>query len=66
MKTIAFAGLGAMGMPMARKLLAANHRVRGIDIHPPALDALAAAGGERTANAADLRNNRESVTGSSV
>lgn len=53
MKTIAFAGLGSMGMPMACKLIAAKHKVRGIDIHPPALDALVAAGGERTASAAE-------------
>lgn len=51
-KTIAFAGLGAMGMPMARNLLARGHRVRGIDINPTALDALAAAGGERADGAA--------------
>lgn len=52
MTTIAFAGLGAMGMPMARNLLAAGFRVRGIDINPKALDALAEAGGERTEVAA--------------
>ncbi|NMF89546.1 NAD(P)-dependent oxidoreductase [Aromatoleum petrolei] len=52
MTTIAFAGLGAMGLPMARNLLARGHRVRGIDINPGALDALAAAGGERTPGAA--------------
>lgn len=52
MTTIAFAGLGAMGMPMARNLLARGYRVRGIDINPGALDALAAAGGERTPGAA--------------
>lgn len=52
MKTVAFAGLGAMGLPMARNLLARGHRVRGIDLNAKALDALAAAGGERTANAA--------------
>lgn len=52
MTTIAFAGLGAMGLPMARNLLARGHRVRGIDINPAALDALAAAGGERAPAAA--------------
>ncbi|NMG30500.1 NAD(P)-dependent oxidoreductase [Aromatoleum evansii] len=52
MTTIAFAGLGAMGMPMARNLLARGYRVRGIDINPGALDALSAAGGERTPGAA--------------
>ncbi len=52
MTTVAFAGLGAMGLPMARNLLAMGHRVRGIDINPSALEAVAAAGGERTASAA--------------
>lgn len=52
MTTIAFAGLGAMGMPMAKNLLAGGFRVRGIDINPKALDALAEAGGERMEGAA--------------
>ena len=46
MTTIAFAGLGAMGLPMARILLAMGHRLRGIDLNPKALETLAAAGGE--------------------
>ncbi|WP_297364453.1 NAD(P)-dependent oxidoreductase [Thauera sp.] len=52
MNTIAFAGLGAMGLPMAKNLLAAGHRVRGIDLNPTALAALAAAGAEPAADAA--------------
>jgi len=52
MKTVAFAGLGAMGLPMAQNLLSGGHRVRGIDLNPKALDALAAAGAERAASAA--------------
>ena len=51
-KTIAFAGLGAMGLPMARNLLAAGHRVRGIDLNPNSLEVLAAAGGEPAPSAA--------------
>lgn len=51
MNTIAFAGLGAMGLPMAKNLLAAGHRVRGIDLNPAALAALAAAGAEPAADA---------------
>ncbi|MGL1834921.1 NAD(P)-dependent oxidoreductase [Rhodocyclaceae bacterium SMB388] len=47
MKTIAFAGLGAMGLPMARNLLAKGFTVRGIDVNPDALAKLQAAGGER-------------------
>ena len=49
MNTIAFAGLGAMGLPMATNLLAAGHHVRGIDLNPAALATLAAAGAEPAA-----------------
>ncbi len=52
MNTIAFAGLGAMGLPMAKNLLAAGHRVRGIDLNPMALAALTAAGAEPAVDAA--------------
>lgn len=51
MTTIAFAGLGAMGLPMAKNLVAAGYRVRGIDLNPVALAALTAAGGEAAADA---------------
>ncbi|MCK6409307.1 MAG: hypothetical protein L6Q70_08955, partial [Thauera sp.] len=37
---------------MAKNLLAAGHRVRGIDLNPTALAALAAAGAEPAADAA--------------
>lgn len=46
MKTIAFAGLGAMGLPMAKNLLAGGFSLRGIDLNPQALSALEAAGAE--------------------
>ncbi|HEX8167245.1 MAG TPA: NAD(P)-dependent oxidoreductase [Beijerinckiaceae bacterium] len=52
-KTIAFAGLGAMGLPMAQRLLARGFAVRGFDLKRPALDALAEAGGHAAASAAD-------------
>lgn len=52
MTTIAFAGLGSMGLPMAKNLLAAGHGVRGIDLNPIALAALTSAGGESAADAA--------------
>jgi 3-hydroxyisobutyrate dehydrogenase len=45
MQTIAFVGLGAMGQPMTRALLAGGITVRGTDVRQAALDALAAAGG---------------------
>jgi putative dehydrogenase len=53
MTTIAFAGLGSMGLPMAKNLLAAGHRVRGIDLNPLALAALSEAGAEPATGAAD-------------
>lgn len=53
MKTVAFAGLGAMGLPMARNLLARGYPVRGIDLSAQSLAALAAAGGTPAADAAD-------------
>ncbi|WP_431267370.1 NAD(P)-binding domain-containing protein [Dankookia sp. P2] len=43
MVTIGFVGLGAMGLPMARNLVARAHRVRGFDMRPAAGQALAAA-----------------------
>lgn len=53
MSTIAFAGLGSMGLPMAKNLLAAGHRVRGIDLNPTALASLSEAGAESAACAID-------------
>jgi 3-hydroxyisobutyrate dehydrogenase len=46
-KTIAFVGLGSMGLPMATNLANAGHAVHGFDTRPEAMDALAAAGGIR-------------------
>ncbi|MEI4487420.1 NAD(P)-dependent oxidoreductase [Frigidibacter sp. MR17.14] len=51
-KTIAFVGLGSMGLPMATNLVKAGHRVRGFDMREAAMDALAAEGGERPASLA--------------
>lgn len=44
MATIAFIGLGNMGLPMARNLVKAGHRVRGYDVVAAALERAAAAG----------------------
>ena len=52
MTRVGFVGLGAMGAPMARNLLAKGFAVRGFDMRAEALDELAAAGGERVADAA--------------
>ena len=52
MSIIAFAGLGAMGLPMARHLLRAGHTVRGIDPNPTALATLETEGGQPSNNPA--------------
>jgi len=52
MTRVGFVGLGAMGAPMARNLLAKGFAVRGFDMRAEALEELAAAGGERGADAA--------------
>lgn len=44
MSTIAFLGLGHMGGPMAKNLVAAGHTVRGFDLVPAAQEAARAAG----------------------
>jgi 3-hydroxyisobutyrate dehydrogenase-like beta-hydroxyacid dehydrogenase len=36
---VAWVGLGAMGLPTAKKVAAAGHRVRGYDVNPPLPDA---------------------------
>jgi putative dehydrogenase len=53
MSTIGFVGLGAMGAPMARNLLARGFKVRGFDVRASALDALEQAGGTRAGSVAD-------------
>lgn len=50
--TIAFVGLGSMGLPMAGNLVKAGHQVRGFDMRAAAMDALAAQGGFRVADVA--------------
>ena len=45
MAQVAFIGLGNMGLPMARRLLAAGHTVTGFDISAAAADRFSIAGG---------------------
>lgn len=45
MSAIAFIGLGNMGLPMAKNLVAAGHAVTGFDLSPEALASLQEAGG---------------------
>ena len=44
MARIAFVGVGNMGLPMVRNLLAAGHEVRAYDVSPEALAAAVEAG----------------------
>jgi len=57
MTTIAFVGLGAMGLPMADNLIKRQHKVRGFDVKPEALAAHAKNGGVACASA------KEAATG---
>jgi len=50
-ESIAFIGLGAMGLPMARNLVKNGFAVTGYDLNPQALEALVQAGGKRAASA---------------
>jgi 3-hydroxyisobutyrate dehydrogenase-like beta-hydroxyacid dehydrogenase len=50
--TVGVVGLGNMGLPMAGHLLAAGYGVRGYDVRPEAVDALARAGGMPAASPA--------------
>jgi L-threonate 2-dehydrogenase len=50
--TIAFIGLGSMGLGMAKNLVKAGHTVFGVDPSAPARDAFKAAGGTIEANPA--------------
>ncbi len=52
-KHIAFIGLGVMGRPMAINLVRAGFPVRGFDVNPAAMEAVAAFGVTPAANPAD-------------
>jgi 3-hydroxyisobutyrate dehydrogenase len=53
MTRIAFLGLGHMGLPMAKNLVAAGHEVHGFDLVPAAIAAAGEAGIPIAANGAD-------------
>ena len=53
MATIAFIGLGNMGLPMARNLLKGGHRVLGVDLAPANIAAANEAGIDTTKSAGD-------------
>jgi L-threonate 2-dehydrogenase len=60
MTTVAFIGLGSMGLPMAKNLVARGFPVRGFDVRQAAVDALAQTGGT-AARSAD-----EAIAGADV
>jgi putative dehydrogenase len=53
MTSVAFVGLGAMGLPMAKNLLDRGFAVSGYDLNTTALDMLERAGGIRAGTAAE-------------
>jgi L-serine 3-dehydrogenase (NAD+) len=61
MTTIAFIGLGHMGLPMARNLLNAGHSLSVFDLVASAVDELAAQGARAASSAADAVNAAEVV-----
>ncbi|MFJ2618367.1 2-hydroxy-3-oxopropionate reductase [Glutamicibacter sp. NPDC087344] len=52
-QNVAFIGLGIMGLPMAKNLVAAGFNVTGYNRSQGAIDALAAAGGQGASSVAD-------------
>ena len=56
---IGFIGLGAMGAPMAARLVAAGHEVHGFDVRPAAVEALVAQGGKAAASAREAASAAE-------
>jgi len=47
MTVVGFVGLGSMGLPMAKNLVARGFEVRGFDVRPAAMDRLGEMGGTR-------------------
>lgn len=58
---ISFIGLGSMGTPMARNLLAAGFAVSGFDTNPRALESFAAHGGRPAGSAAAAAEGADAV-----
>jgi 3-hydroxyisobutyrate dehydrogenase len=58
---VGFVGLGTMGLPMARNLLRAGHRLRGFDLDPSRAGMLADLGGVAASSAADAARGAAAV-----
>ena len=61
MRTIAFIGLGAMGLPMAKNLLSKQFQVRGFDTRADAIEALTQAGGTGSRSAAEAATGADAL-----
>jgi 3-hydroxyisobutyrate dehydrogenase len=61
MAVIGFIGLGNMGLPMARNLLRAGHRLRAYDVVPASLEAAVTAGARAAGSAAEAVAHAELV-----
>jgi 3-hydroxyisobutyrate dehydrogenase/putative dehydrogenase len=61
MARIGWLGLGAMGLPMARRLLGATHEVTAYDPVPASKEAFAGAGGRPTATAGEVSEGAEQL-----
>jgi 3-hydroxyisobutyrate dehydrogenase len=61
MTSVGFVGLGSMGLPMAKNLVAHGLDVRGFDMRPAAVDALVEAGGSRASSAADAARGADAL-----
>src|SRR5689334_1722088 len=61
MARVGWLGLGAMGLPMARRLIGASHEVTAYDPVPASQEALAAAGGHAVSRPAEVSEGAEAV-----
>jgi len=60
-RSIAFIGLGIMGLPMATNLVRAGHRVSGYNLTPEPIQKLAAEGGRAATSIADAVRGADTV-----
>ena len=61
MKKIAFAGLGSMGLPMAKNLVSKGFNVQGCDTNPKALESFCAADGTAATTAAEAASGADAL-----